>query len=119
MGRASVHPGLVQLDDVVRHQRGGHIAALAEAPPRGLQIGALLQPIPITGFSMARGRLETALAISPFRFGSQSNFAAGIAMVTTAPDAVRLHDEMAERLWEAVKGETAGRLLRRAVGQAG
>jgi transcriptional regulator with XRE-family HTH domain len=118
--RADLPPEAMARRRAVARAETLHVAALAEAPPRGIQVGLLLQPIPTTGFSIARGRLETALSVSPFRFGGQPNFATGIAMLTTAPDAVRLHDELAERLWkEAVKGETAARLLRRAVAQAG
>ncbi|WP_431281536.1 helix-turn-helix domain-containing protein [Humitalea sp. 24SJ18S-53] len=96
-----------------------HVARLAEAPPRGVQIGLLLQSVPTTGFSLARARRETALAVSPFRLGGQSNLATGIALVTSAPDAVRLHDDVAEKLWrESIKGDAAAGILRRAVAAA-
>jgi len=114
--RSDLSPEQMARRRAVAREETLHVAALAEAPPRGVQIGVLMQPVPTTGFSMARNRSETALTVSPFRFGGQPNFATGIAMLTTAQDAVRLHDEMAEALWkQALKGEAAARLLRRAV----
>ena len=92
------------------------LAELAEAPPRGLQIGVLERVVTTTGFSMTRGRGETHLITSPFRLGSKVSLAGGIAMITRAPDAVRLHNEVADGLWhESVKGERAARLLRDAL----
>ncbi|MCR0985025.1 helix-turn-helix domain-containing protein [Roseomonas populi] len=115
--------GTASLSEVERERRRSlarheakSAAVLAEAPPRGVQVAVLQRPVPSTGFSMARGRGETSLAISPFRIGAHANLSAGIAMVTRAPDAVRLHDEVADSLWrEAAKGEAAARLIRAAL----
>jgi transcriptional regulator with XRE-family HTH domain len=90
-----------------------HVAAVAEAPPRGVQVGVLRDRIPTTGFSLARGSRGTTVAISPFRFGEPMNLSIGAAAVTQEAQAVRIHETMADELWSAAsKGAEAGALLR-------
>ena len=90
-----------------------NVAALAEAPPRGVQLGVLRTPIPSTGFSLARCTGRTVAAVSPFRFGDPMNMRLGAAAVTSEPQAVRLHEAMADDVWEAaVKGAEAASLIK-------
>ena len=90
-----------------------NVAALAEAPPRGVQLGVLRTPIPSTGFSLARSPGRTVAAVSPFRFGDPVNMRLGAAAVTSEPQAVRLHEALADDVWEAaVKGAEAASLIK-------
>ncbi len=97
----------------LRRAEWTNVAALAEAPPRGVQLGVLRTSIPTTGFSLARCPGRTIAAVSPFRFGDPVNLSLGAAAVTAEPQAVHLHEVMADSLWEAaVKGSEASSLIR-------
>ena len=48
-----------------------------------------------------------------FRLGEQPNIRVGVAMITSAPEALALHDKMAKDLWSrALKGAGAVRFMR-------
>jgi hypothetical protein len=53
------------------------------------------------------------LALSPFRLGEQPNIRVGVAMITSAPEALALHEKMAKDLWQrSLKGAAAVQLMR-------
>jgi hypothetical protein len=53
------------------------------------------------------------LALSPFRLGEEPNIRVGVAMITSAPEALALHEKMAKDLWRrALKGAAAVSLMR-------
>ena len=53
------------------------------------------------------------LALSPFRLGEEPNVRMGVAMITSAPEALSLHQKQAEGMWHrALKGPAAARFLR-------
>jgi len=53
------------------------------------------------------------LALSPFRLGEEPNIRVGVAMITSAPEALALHEKMAKDLWQrALKGAAAVRFMR-------
>ena len=48
-----------------------------------------------------------------FRLGEEPNIRVGVAMITSAPEALSLHEKMASDLWRrAHKGDAAVRLMR-------
>lgn len=90
-----------------------HIATLMEAEPMGLQFGLLSGPRPTGTFSIFRSRERLALSLNPFRLDSHPADQTGVAMVTTADEAVSVHQRVAEALWqEAVKGAAAAARVR-------
>lgn len=53
------------------------------------------------------------LALSPFRLGEEPNVRVGVAMITSAPEALSLHQKQAEGMWQrALKGANAAAFLR-------
>jgi hypothetical protein len=53
------------------------------------------------------------LLVSPFRLGEQPNVRVGVAMVTSAPEALSLHQKAADEMWRrAIKGTEAAKFLR-------
>lgn len=78
-----------------------HIAALLRRPRPGVQIGLVLQPTPATTFQIFRQSDRSVLAISPFRLGEQPNVSLGVALITSAEEPMRLHEAIADRLWQA------------------
>ena len=58
-------------------------------------------------------RSGSAVTLSPYRLGDQPNISSGIAMITSAPEAVRLFRDNIARQWDrAHKGESGARILR-------
>lgn len=78
-----------------------HIAGLLREQAIGVQIGVAREPIPATSFQITRRRDAATLAISPFRLGHQPNIRIGVGMITAAPEAIALHDDIARRLWDS------------------
>jgi transcriptional regulator with XRE-family HTH domain len=110
-------PGLPE--DVRRERRAlaraeaEHFLALVENEPIGVQIGIVPDTLPHASFQLFREPDRKILALSPFRLGEQPNVRVGVAMITSAPEAVSLHEKMAQELWgRARKGTAAARLLR-------
>ena len=90
-----------------------HFTALMENEPIGVQIGIVLDTLPHTSFQIFRQPDRQILALSPFRLGEEPNIRVGMAMITSAPEALALHEKMARELWaSALKGPAAVRFMR-------
>jgi transcriptional regulator with XRE-family HTH domain len=112
--------GKHDLPDALRRQRRAlaraeaeHFTALMENEPIGVQIGIVLDTLPHTSFQIFRQPDRQILALSPFRLGEEPNIRVGVAMITSAPEALALHERMARDLWaSALKGPAAVRFMR-------
>jgi transcriptional regulator with XRE-family HTH domain len=90
-----------------------HFTALMQNEPIGVQIGIVLDTLPHTSFQIFRQPDRQILALSPFRLGEEPNIRVGMAMITSAPEALALHEKMARELWaSALKGPAAVRFMR-------
>jgi transcriptional regulator with XRE-family HTH domain len=90
-----------------------HFTALMADEPIGVQIGIVPDTLPHSTFQIFRQPDRQVLALSPFRLGEQPNIRVGVAMITSAPEALALHDRMAKELWHrALKGAAAVRFMR-------
>ena len=90
-----------------------HIAALMEAEPMGLQFGILSNVEPPGPFKILRARDRATLAINSHRCDSGPGPAPGVAMLTSADEALAAHQRVAEGLWrEALKGAQGAAKLR-------
>ncbi len=112
--------GRLDLPDDVRDARrrlaldeAEHLASIMEDEPIGVQIGIVPGALPHAGFQIFRQPDRQILVLSPFRLGEQPNVHAGVAMITSAPEALALHERMARDMWRrAVKGAEAAALMR-------
>jgi transcriptional regulator with XRE-family HTH domain len=112
--------GRLDLAERVRRERQAlaraeaeHFTALMENEPIGVQIGIVLDTLPHTSFQIFRQPDREILALSPFRLGEEPNIRVGVAMITSAPEALALHEKMAKELWaSALKGPAAVRFMR-------
>jgi transcriptional regulator with XRE-family HTH domain len=112
--------GRLGLPEDVRRERRAlaraeaeHFAALIENEPIGVQIGIVADTLPHASFQLFRQPDRQILALSPFRLGAQPNIRIGVAMITSAPEALALHEKMAKELWQrALKGAAALDFLR-------
>jgi len=90
-----------------------HFAAIAEEESIGIQVGLVTDSLPHIGFHIFRRRSGDVLTISPFRLGERPNIRVGVAMVTSAPEALSLHEDVVKEAWRtAIKGREAGAYLR-------
>ncbi len=112
--------GRIDLPQAVRRERrrlaraeAEHFTALMEEEPIGVQIGIVRDTLPHTSFQIFRQPDRRILALSPFRLGEEPNIRVGVAMITSAPEALALHEKMARELWaSALKGPGAVRFMR-------
>jgi len=100
-GRSDLPPGMVAHRRRMALQEVRHIVGLLRAQAIGIQIGVAREPIPATSFQVVRKGGTSTLTVSPFRLGQQPNIQNGVGMVTSAPEAVDLHEGIARRLWES------------------
>jgi transcriptional regulator with XRE-family HTH domain len=90
-----------------------HFAALMADEPIVVQIGIVPDTLPHASFQIFRQPDRQVLALSPFRLGEEPNIRVGVAMITSAPEALALHERMAKELWHrAIKGAAAVRFMR-------
>ncbi len=95
-----------------------HLAATMEAEPMGLQVGLIAGPPPPAAFAILRGRERASVVINPFHPDAAPAGLAGVAMVTSAEDAVAAHQRVAAAQWrEAVRGPAAAAMLHAALEQ--
>jgi len=93
-------------------QEARRIHALLREQPIGIQIGIVRETVPSTTFQIFRQADRSLLAISPFRLGEQPNVQVGVAMITSAPEAMALHERIADDLWRrSLKGAEAAQFL--------
>jgi len=112
--------GRLDLPEAVRHERVAaarrevlRIAEVMESEPLHVQIGLVDDAMPAATFQVFGGARRSTVAVSPFRFGELPNVRNGIASVTASPEAVRLYEEMIQRLWKgAYKGQAGAQQLR-------
>jgi hypothetical protein len=98
--------------DIAR-QEIEHFASLIEEDSMGVQIGLVLDTLPHNGFQLFREGEKRTITISPFRLGEDPNIRVGVAMATSAPEAIVLHDNIVKDAWRsALKGEAAAKYLR-------
>ena len=90
-----------------------HLLHLTEDHPIDVQIGIVPDTLPHTGFQIFRQPDREVLSISPFRLGEHPNVRVGVAMVTSAPEALTLHHRAASEMWRrAHKAAAAARQLK-------
>jgi transcriptional regulator with XRE-family HTH domain len=97
-----------------------HFANMIEQQPIGIQIGIVPDTLPHAGFQLFRQPDRKLLVMSPFRLGGEPNVRVGVAMITSAPDAISLHEQAINEMWSrALKGQAAADCLRRMLANEG
>ena len=97
-----------------------HFVNLIEEQPIGVQIGLVPDTLPHLGFQLIRQPDRRLLVMSPFRLGGEPNVRVGVAMITSAPDAIALHEEAVAEMWNrSLKGQAAADCLRQMLASGG
>ena len=113
--------GRPDIADDVREERRAfartevqHFVRVIEEEAIGVQIGIVPDALPHTGFQIFRQPDRQVLTLSPFRLGEEPNIRSGIAMITSAPEALQLHQKATEEMWQrAHKGAAAAKYLKK------
>ena len=108
VGRLDLSPRVRAARRALARAEAEHFTALMADEPIGVQIGIVPDTLPHASFQIFRQPDRHILALSPFRLGEEPNIRVGVAMITSAPEALALHDKMAKELWQrAIKGPAA------------
>jgi hypothetical protein len=95
------------------------IASRMESVPIGLQLGLAAGADPSGPFMVLRGRDRAHVIGSPFPPDTAPNGAVGVAMITSADEAVAVHQRVAEAAWrDALKGAEAAARVRSLIQEA-
>ena len=98
--RALARREVERLVDIVRKQ------------PIGTQIGVVENFAPEQTFQVFEKNDSTFVTMSPYRLGDHPNISAGIAMVTSAPEAVSMFRDIITNQWDhAHKGESGAKMI--------
>jgi transcriptional regulator with XRE-family HTH domain len=113
IGRSGLPEDVLVHRKALAHAEIEHFIKLLDNPPIGVQIGIVTETLPHTGFQIFRPPDRKILVLSPFRLGSEPNVRVGVAMITSAPDALAFHEEAIDEMWgRALKGQAAANLVR-------
>lgn len=90
-----------------------HLANVIEEQSIDVQIGVIEESLPNTRFQIFRMSDTKVLSITPFRLSERPNVLAGVAIVTSADEAISLHEKVVQDMWRgALKGAAAAEHLR-------
>lgn len=89
-----------------------NVISLLKEQPIGVQIGVVQDSMPGTSFQILRKGTNAQVTTSPFRLGASANVRIGVATITSAREAIKLHQSVTENLWKySLKGEAAAAAL--------
>lgn len=112
-GSATLPPEELEARKALARAEVEHFAQVIEEEAIGVQIGVVTESLPHTNFQIFRMADRKMLTISPFNLGEQPNIRLGVAMVTSAPEAIELHEKAVSEMWRgAIKGAAAAAHLR-------
>jgi transcriptional regulator with XRE-family HTH domain len=112
IGRFDLPPAVAQARRRAAREEIERFIRLMRNPPAGVQVGVVVDTPPTQTFQVFEIDQAPAVTLSPYRLGDQPNISSGIAMATSAPEAVRLFRNTIAGMWEiAHKGEAGVRIL--------
>jgi transcriptional regulator with XRE-family HTH domain len=112
VGRSDLPESVRQKRRSLAREELAHFARLVASEPMGIQIGIVPSSLSYSGFQIFRQPDREVLAVSPFRLGEHPNIRVGVAMITSAPEALALHQKVVDEMWKlAIKGKDAAKYL--------
>ncbi|NYE24579.1 helix-turn-helix domain-containing protein [Pigmentiphaga litoralis] len=113
-GRQNLPASVAAQRREMARQEVEHFVNLIEGDEIGVQIGLVSDTLPHNGFQIFRNAQGSTLTLSPFRLGEQPNIRVGVAMATSAPEALTLHQNIVNDAWRtAMKGPAAAAFLKK------
>lgn len=111
VGRLGLPAAVVAKRKLAAQRQVQHLAKLMQTEPVGIQIGLIEDVVPNVAFQLFYQGNDVVLGTSPFRIGELPNLHVGVAMITSSPEAVDLHVQLFDRLWNGCKRGTDGARL--------
>jgi transcriptional regulator with XRE-family HTH domain len=120
IGRSGLPEDVIMRRKAMARAEIEHFIKLLEDPPIGVQVGIVTDTLPHSGFQIFRQPDRKILVLSPFRLGSEPNVRVGVAMITSASDALAFHEAAIDEMWgRALKGQIAANLVRHLLANKG
>ncbi|WMT90858.1 helix-turn-helix transcriptional regulator [Pelagibacterium sp. H642] len=120
VGRFDLPPEVVAERRAAARAEIERLCETMERQPIGTQIGIVDGQPPSQTFQIYEREDDSAVTLSPYRLGDQPNISSGIAIVTSAPEAVRHFKETLDAQWAlARKGVDGAEMLRRILDRTG
>jgi transcriptional regulator with XRE-family HTH domain len=113
VGRFDLKASIIHERRLAARREVERLAEIFVTQPIGVQIGVVEDAAPSQTFQVFEKSGSAAVTLSPYRLGDHPNISAGIAMVTSAPEAVKLFRRTITEQWDkAAKGIAGAKLLR-------
>lgn len=110
-GRAHLPEELRRERRRIAREEAERLASIMEEERMGVQVALFTLSLP--RFHIYREPEQIMLTLSPFRLSEQPNIWVGVASITSAPEALLLHENEAAEMWRrALKGADAAKYLR-------
>ena len=112
VGSTNLNPNEIDIRRKAAVLEVQNVIYLLKEQPIGIQIGVVQDSMPGTSFQILRKGTNAQVATSPFRLGTSANVRIGVATITSAREAIKLHQSVIENLWKhSLKGEAAATAL--------
>ena len=112
VGSTNLNPNEIDIRRKAAVLEVQNVIYLLKEQPIGIQIGVVQDSMPGTSFQILRKGTNAQVATSPFRLGNSANVRIGVATITSAREAIKLHQSVTENLWKhSLKGEAAATAL--------
>jgi transcriptional regulator with XRE-family HTH domain len=112
VGRYGLPPNVVKKRRALARREVERVVEIFRKQPIGTQIGVVDHFAAEQTFQVFEKTTATFVSMSPYRLGDHPNISAGIAMVTSAPEAVTMFKAMIVDQWNrAEKGESGAKKI--------
>jgi transcriptional regulator with XRE-family HTH domain len=112
IGRYDLDAKVAKQRRVLARREVERLVDILRRQPIGTQIGVVEDFAVEQTFEVFEKSDKTFVAMSPYRLGAHPNISSGVAMVTSAPEAVRMFKDIIMEQWErASKGERGAQML--------
>ncbi|MBN9051127.1 MAG: helix-turn-helix transcriptional regulator [Rhizobiales bacterium] len=112
IGRYDLSAAVMRKRRALARREVERLVEIFRKQPIGVQIGVVENFAAEQTFQVFEKSDATFVTMSPYRLGDHPNISAGIAMVTSAPEAVRMFKDSIVEQWDrAQKGEAGARSL--------
>jgi len=112
IGRYDLNANVMRERRALARREVERLAEIFRKQPIGTQIGVVENFAPEQTFQVFEKSDSTFVTMSPYRLGDHPNISAGIAMVTSAPEAVNMFKDIIVDQWErAHKGDAGAQIL--------
>jgi transcriptional regulator with XRE-family HTH domain len=111
-GRYDLKPQVLRQRRALAREEVERLVEIFRKQPIGTQLGVVENFPAEQTFQVFENSDDTFVTLSPYRLGDHPNISAGIAMATSAPEAVRMFKDILLGQWErAHKGESGARII--------